>query len=238
MFCKQCGAPLEPGDDFCVNCGARQTPEDSWMVPKFEFAPSPKKNRLPWIILGGSLIVSMIVVTLILVLGTNRDREQPEHVVVATKSIECVVKGQLEEFLDLVPEEVVEAAAAQMGVSVEKFADYLKELGAQIPLAMRETLGANWVCTYQMTEDTPITGERLRQLQQRYEKFGLEVEAARSLLFELEYEGSKLSETRLSTIVVVRIGSRWYYSSTTTETKPAVGTSTAGFSIAKLGIIC
>lgn len=189
MNCKKCGTNLPEGNAACPNCGA-----------------PAKKSKLPWII-GGAVAVLAIVIALLCIFGGKGYEE------VVGKYIEYSFEGKTEQIFDLMPEEVVEAAAKEGGMTVSQMKAYFKQMGESTLISLNDAMGAGWTYSYVITGSEKIKGEDLEAIKAEFETVDLKVSKALEVDVEVTLTGSKQTQTEEMTVTVVKIGTKWYLAS-------------------------
>lgn len=163
-------------------------------------------TRLPWII-GGVVVILVVAIVLLCIFGGKGYEE------VVGKYIEYSFEGKTDQIFDLMPEEVVEAAAKEGGMTVSQMKSYFKKMGESTMVSLNDAMGAGWTYSYEITGSEKITGNDLDEIKDEFKEIDLKVSKALEVEVEVTLSGSKQTQSEEMTVTVVKIGTEWYLAS-------------------------
>ncbi|MBQ9794899.1 MAG: hypothetical protein IJW34_08155 [Clostridia bacterium] len=183
-FCTICGKQSKNGDSFCTKCGAPFSNSETIIKKK-----TAKKLWAPASIIGCALI-SLGIGCFTLFAGSDL-HEDPEKLVEywANAYVEC--DGHA--ILDCYPDEFVELACEEKGLSRSEFAHQLeKQLS-------RKKRSKKW----ELTDVVAFTNKELKQLEDELDEYDLD-SFEEAYYYVIEFSDDD------EWVQVVRIGSDWY----------------------------
>ncbi len=163
-------------------------------------------TRLPWII--GGVVVILVIAIVLLCIFSGKGYEE-----VVGKYIEYSFEGKTEQIFDLMPEEVVEAAAKEGGMTVSQMKSYFKKMGESTMTSLNDAMGAGWTYSYEITGSEKITGSELDAIKDEFQEVDLKVSRAVEVEVEVSLTGSKQTQSEEINVTVVKIGNKWYLAS-------------------------
>ncbi|WP_296119079.1 zinc ribbon domain-containing protein [uncultured Eubacterium sp.] len=217
MFCTECGAKNEDSAKFCVDCGVKlgnsnvrikiPTPSetDSGMNKKVIRKPRKKINVIPIIIL---LILAVAVVTFPrLILSGQSEKKLIKEFIKA----EMTVDG--EKVIEILPDEIVEAAETQGGMTKNEF---IKAVQEQLNSAMNtvvNTYGEEWKYSYEIKSIKKASQEDIEEWKNTYKDgFEMDVDISEGKICEVEinFNGNEIRNTSNIELNLVKIRGKWY----------------------------
>ena len=217
MFCTECGVKNEDSAKFCVECGAKlgnsnvrikiPTPSetDSGMNKKVIRNPRKKINVIPIIIL---LILAVAVVTFpILILSGQSEKKLIKEFIKA----EMTADG--EKVIEILPDEIVEAAETQGGMTKNEF---IKAVQEQLNSAMNtvvNTYGEEWKYSYEIKSIKKASQEDIEEWKNTYKDgFEMDVDISEGKICEVEinFNGNEIRNTSNIELNLVKIRGKWY----------------------------
>ena len=217
MFCTECGAKNEDSAKFCVECGAKlgnsnvrikiPTPSetDSGMNKKVIRNPRKKINVIPIIIL---LILAVAVVTFPrLILSGQSEKKLIKELIKA----EMTADG--EKVIEILPDEIVEAAETQGGMTKNEF---IKAVQEQLNSAMNtvvNTYGEEWKYSYEIKSIKKASQEDIEEWKNTYKDgFEMDVDISEGKICEVEinFNGNEIRNTSNIELNLVKIRGKWY----------------------------
>ena len=239
MFCAKCGAQNDEQSLFCCQCGAQLTepvpvepeppvvpveaeipaevPETVSEMPTRRIRRKRSKKGL-WIGLGAGVagvgiltaiaaaIVSFVVVLAIAIaiIFSNSPRT------VAKDYMKATLKPDMESFLDLSPDAVLDDAMPNISYRKQWAKFHNDEMQAYYDY-LDNKYGDDWEITYKIVDVEDVSTDTLRNIQERYEeRFDCQVKKAKEIELELTFRCNEKEASTDITVTVIKVGSKWY----------------------------
>lgn len=217
MFCTKCGAKNEDSAKFCVECGAKlgnsnvrikiPTPSetDSGMNKKVIRNPRKKINVIPIIIL---LILAVAVVTFPRLILSGQSEKK-----LIKEFIKAEMTADGEKVIEILPDEIVEAAETQGGMTKNEF---IKAVQEQLNSAMNtvvNTYGEEWKYSYEIKSIKKASQEDIEEWKNTYKDgFEMDVDISEGKICEVEinFNGNEIRNTSNIELNLVKIRGKWY----------------------------
>ena len=217
MFCTECGAKNEDSAKFCVECGAKlgnsnvrikiPTPSgtDSGMNKKVIRNPRKKINVIPIIIL---LILAVAVVTFPRLILSGQSEKK-----LIKEFIKAEMTADGEKVIEILPDEIVEAAETQGGMTKNEF---IKAVQEQLNSAMNtvvNTYGEEWKYSYEIKSIKKASQEDIEEWKNTYKDgFEMDVDISEGKICEVEinFNGNEIRNTSNIELNLVKIRGKWY----------------------------
>lgn len=217
MFCTECGAKNEDSAKFCVECGAKlgnsnvrikiPTPSetDSGMNKKVIRNPRKKINVIPIIIL---LILAVAVVTFPRLILSGQSEKK-----LIKEFIKAEMTADGEKVIEILPDEIVEAAETQGGMTKNEF---IKAVQEQLNSAMNtvvNTYGEEWKYSYEIKSIKKASQEDIEEWKNTYKDgFEMDVDISEGKICEVEinFNGNEINNTSNIELNLVKIRGKWY----------------------------
>lgn len=217
MFCTECGAKNEDSAKFCVECGAKlgnsnvrikiPTPSetDSGMNKKVIRNPRKKINVIPIIIL---LILAVAVVTFPRLILSGQSEKK-----LIKEFIKAEMTADGEKVIEILPDEIVEAAETQGGMTKNEF---IKAVQEQLNSAMNtvvNTYGEEWKYSYEIKSIKKALQEDIEEWKNTYKDgFEMDVDISEGKICEVEinFNGNEIRNTSNIELNLVKIRGKWY----------------------------
>lgn len=217
MFCTECGAKNEDSAKFCVECGAKlgnsnvrikiPTPSetDSGMNKKVIRNPRKKINVIPIIIL---LIIAVAVVTFPRLILSGQSEKK-----LIKEFIKAEMTADGEKVIEILPDEIVEAAETQGGMTKNEF---IKAVQEQLNSAMNtvvNTYGEEWKYSYEIKSIKKASQEDIEEWKNTYKDgFEMDVDISEGKICEVEinFNGNEIRNTSNIELNLVKIRGKWY----------------------------
>ena len=217
MFCTECGAKNEDSAKFCVDCGAKlgnsnvrikiPTPSetDSGMNKKVIRKPRKKINVIPIIIL---LILAVAVVTFPRLILSGQSEKK-----LIKEFIKAEMTADGEKVIEILPDEIVEAAETQGGMTKNEF---IKAVQEQLNSAMNtvvNTYGEEWKYSYEIKSIKKASQEDIEEWKNTYKDgFEMDVDISEGKICEVEinFHGNEIRNTSNIELNLVKIRGKWY----------------------------
>lgn len=217
MFCTECGAKNEDSAKFCVDCGAKlgnsnirikiPTPSetDSGMNKKVIRNPRKKINVIPIIIL---LILAVAVVTFPRLILSGQSEKK-----LIKEFIKAEMTADGEKVIEILPDEIVEAAETQGGMTKNEF---IKAVQEQLNSAMNtvvNTYGEEWKYSYEIKSIKKASQEDIEEWKNTYKDgFEMDVDISEGKICEVEinFNGNEIRNTSNIELNLVKIRGKWY----------------------------
>lgn len=217
MFCTECGAKNEDSAKFCVECGAKlgnsnvrikiPTPSetDSGMNKKLIRNPRKKINVIPIIIL---LILAVAVVTFPRLILSGQSEKK-----LIKEFIKAEMTADGEKVIEILPDEIVEAAETQGGMTKNEF---IKAVQEQLNSAMNtvvNTYGEEWKYSYEIKSIKKASQEDIEEWKNTYKDgFEMDVDISEGKICEVEinFNGNEIRNTSNIELNLVKIRGKWY----------------------------
>lgn len=217
MFCTECGAKNEDSAKFCVECGAKlgnsnvrikiPTPSetDSGMNKKVIRNPRKKINVIPIIIL---LILAVAVVTFPRLILSGQSEKK-----LIKEFIKAEMTADGEKVIEILPDEIVEAAETQGGMTKNEF---IKAVQEQLNSAMNtvvNTYGEEWKYSYEIKSIKKASQEDIEEWKNTYKDgFEMDVDILEGKICEVEinFNGNEIRNTSNIELNLVKIRGKWY----------------------------
>ena len=207
MICGKCGAKNLDDATFCRECGAPLNEgrgENAATATRVIPAQSSQRNRKIGII-AVAVVVVVAAIVLIALLGGRSYRATVDQYIEATFS------GNIDEMLELFPEEMLDyAAAASEGID---WAALENELGDTIRdyLDMVDSqYGSDWKVSHEILSVEDMSTEDLKDTQEDFRTIGVDVSAAKSAEVEITIQGSNAETTNTMNVPLIKCGRSWY----------------------------
>lgn len=108
------------------------------------------------------------------------------------------------------PEEVLEDVAEEEGTSVDQVRKNLEKYCDQMMSSFDAEYGIGWTYSYEILGTMDVTGSAFSEWKDSYDSFGLDLKECKKVEVQVTISGSKKSEKLQNTLIVVKLGSRWY----------------------------
>lgn len=236
-FCEFCGTALDEGTAFCHNCGARQEAapqpaEPAAPAPQFvpaqnvspapQFipatavatAPAPKKKISPkLLIIGGAVLAAVIVVVIVLSLVLGGGPEK------ALDNWMTLYSGDVKNLEEMFPEEYWNYVAREEEMSRFELMAEIRENIIDMREEMAQEFGSDYRVSYEILDKEDVDKATLQKISIALAKYGIKpsaVKEACNMQVLLSIQGSKViwgsgeSNTNVTNICAVKIGSDWY----------------------------
>lgn len=231
MFCKNCGQEIKEGVAFCPNCGnkiEKKVNIPSYKKGKFNGSGkninkikkkkiSAKKKKKIKIITG--VVAFIAIVAAIAVYAYNMDYK---HIVNACVKASFSNKGDsVEKTYKLLPEESREALLnnykeENKGADEEEMMEEMQKEYDDLLDMLDEEYGENWKYSFDIKKVEDGSRKEIREWKQNIKdskvKFDREVKGMKKVTIKIRMQsedGEKNDKTDM-TIVVVRLGYKWY----------------------------
>lgn len=217
MFCTECGAKNEDSAKFCVECGAKlgnsnvrikipiPSETDSGMNKKVIRNPRKKINVIPIIIL---LILAVAVVTFPRLILSGQSEKK-----LIKEFIKAEMTADGEKVIEILPDEIVEAAETQGGMTKNEF---IKAVQEQLNSAMNtvvNTYGEEWKYSYEIKSIKKASQEDIEEWKNTYKDgFEMDVDISEGKICEVEinFNGNEIRNTSNIELNLVKIRGKWY----------------------------
>lgn len=217
MFCTECGAKNEDSAKFCVDCGAKlgssnvrikiPAPSEtaSGMNEKVIRKSRKKINVIPIIIL---LILAVAVVTFPRLILSGQSEKK-----LIKEFIKAEMTADGEKVIEILPDEIVEAAETQGGMTKNEF---IKAVQEQLNSAMNtvvNTYGEEWKYSYEIKSIKKASQEDIEEWKNTYKDgFEMDVDISEGKICEVEinFNGNEIRNTSNIELNLVKIRGKWY----------------------------
>lgn len=211
MYCTNCGTKNDDNARFCVECGEKlenYIPGKS-IIPAERIVSAEKggirKNIFPIVVLV-ILAVAVIAFPKLIISGHVEEK-------IIKEFIEAEMTGDAEKITDIVPEEILEAAKTQGGMSREEFTEELQEQLDSVYDNLESTYGTDWKYSCKITSIDKVTQEELEELENTYsEEFEteLDIAAAKTAKVEIAVKGDKIDNSVSLDVGLIKVKNKWY----------------------------
>jgi len=199
-FCSNCGTQISDEERFCPACGTGTATE-----PTASPAPIAKPNKKLFIgaVTVGAFFLFIIAIVLIVALAGGGYKRPIDNMV---KGIQ---RGSWKTFSKAFPEDMVEAMEKAWrlgGIDGDEFIEQAVE-------ETEDTYGKNFKITYKILDKDELSEDDLDDLKDSLEIFGVDgdkIKKAYELEIEMTYKGKKDKDTEEETLIVGKIGGKWY----------------------------
>ena len=217
MFCTECGAKNEDSAKFCVDCGAKldnsnvrikiPTPSetDSGMNKKVIRKPRKKINVIPIIIL---LILAVAVVTFPRLILSGQSEKK-----LIKEFIKAEMTADGEKVVEILPDEITEAAEAQGGITKDEFIQAVQDQLSSTLSAVISTYGEGWKYSYKIKDIKKASQEDIEDWKNTYKnEFEIDVDISEGKICEVEinFNGNEINNTSNIELNLVKIRGKWY----------------------------
>lgn len=217
MFCTECGAKNEDSAKFCVDCGAKlgnsnirikiPTPSetDSGMNKKVIRNPRKKINVIPIIIL---LILAVAVVTFPRLILSGQSEKK-----LIKEFIKAEMTADGEKVIEILPDEIVEAAETQGGMTKNEFIKAVQEQLNSVMNTVVNTYGEEWKYSYEIKSIKKASQEDIEEWKNTYKDgFEMDVDISEGKICEVEinFNGNEIRNTSNIELNLVKIRGKWY----------------------------
>lgn len=203
MFCGKCGTQIEDGAVSCPNCGVAVTPAPTpsdIIAPKGKRTINFKDPKTLGIIAGAVAVVLLVF----LLFGGQSYKSAVNNF------MEGVFEADGNQILKSIPDELIDQAMEESGMSRKEMASYLgDELGS-----MFEELDYyldDWSVSHKITGTDKYDSDELAELKEDYKDYyDIKIKDALIVEVEMTVKAAGMEESTEIEIGVIKIGSSWY----------------------------
>lgn len=181
---------------------------DSGPVGPAKSAAIKSSQRYRMIGIGAVVLVAIVAVVVVVALFGGRSYED-----VIRQYFDATYKMDMRRILDLFPQEVLDTALEESGYRREDLNDMMDTLSNTLESELdviTDSLGEDWELTYEIVDDDDMSNRDLRDLQERYETYGVEVDAAKTVEVEITVSGADRESSNTINIPLIKSGRSWY----------------------------
>lgn len=207
MFCGKCGAQNLEDATFCKECGAllnNASSTGSAAETVQTNQATGKRNR----IIGIAAVAVAALVVIILAVSIFGGRSYKSAV---NEYVEASFTADGKTMVSLMPDEVVENACEDTGMTKSEFTEYLTE-ALQESLEYYDDYFDNWSYSYEIIETEDYSKEALKSLKEDYaDEFDVSVKAAKIVTVEVTITADEENTfTNSLEVKVIKVGGSWY----------------------------
>lgn len=235
MFCKSCGSPLQaapPSGGYTQYGGPEQgtsyydpsqggqysDPAQSGQYygqsqagqyyAQAATASAAQVNRRHRII--GIAAVAIAVIAVFFLLSSLFGGRSYKSTV--TQFLDASFDGDARAIFELLPDDLIDYMTDEMGYDREQITDELDGLSSQLQWmlsSLSSYLGDDWDLSYQVVGAEDLSGSDLRDIQDTYDSYDVDVKAAKNVEVELSIQAGNLDETQTIQVPVIKVGRSW-----------------------------
>ena len=198
MFCQACGAPLQTPQ---ANAASART-----TTATASATGTNQRNRI--IGIAAVVVAAAIVVFLVSSLFGGRSYKST-----VTQFLDASFDGDARAIFELLPDDLIDYMTDEMGYDREQITDELDSLSSQLQWmlsSLSSYLGDDWDLSYQVVGAEDLSGSDLRDIQDTYDSYDVDVKAAKNVEVELSIQAGNLDETQTIQVPVIKVGRSWY----------------------------
>lgn len=209
MYCVKCGSEIPDNSEFCSVCGNRVSPERK---KNGGLSVDNQTKQHKWI--GIAVIVGMVLLVSVgIALFINRGRDYEK---VVEKFMESIIKGDVSQIMEYVPDEVLNAVVVDAGGAgdVEAALENMEMSLASGFATLDQQYGKGWSCTYEIGDFEDFNRMELMELMNAYKEHGadIEISEAKRCIVDMTIEDKNGDEIRSTStpISVIKSNGKWY----------------------------
>lgn len=206
MICEKCGTQNAEGIENCVRCGEplqqepTQNPKSkkTTLLDFFKDLPGNKEKLIALIAVAAAALI-FVVIILCLIFGGNSPKA------VAEKYVKGATKPNYSAVVKLIHKDVLDEA------DDDDIRDNIKLYNRSVKRLFEETYGDSWKIDITSVDEDELKKSKLRDIKDYYDdEYDLEVTDAREVEIEVDIEGEDEDGEEEFTIIVIKIGGKWY----------------------------
>lgn len=206
MFCGSCGAKNEDGALFCAECGAVLNP-DQPPVQNFGEVPQPEQKSTNTRLVGMIAVGAVALIAVVILLVSLFSGGGPSGVV--DDALDAMFSADADDFVDLIPDAVMDMLEEQAGMSRKDFVESLQEELDDLEDEMeQEDASIDW----DITDEDELSKKEVKALQSSYDMVGIDMKITEAAEVKVKLiakmDGEK--ETETITFPVIKVDGDWY----------------------------
>lgn len=211
MYCRKCGNELSDNSAFCPKCGNRVT-EKKDETEKKNLTIKHKRNWPKWVGVAVIACVMLLIVGGTFFIISNRKTYED----VVENYIESSMENNIEEIMDLIPEEILQDMVRTTGEdSIEAALNSLQRFITST-LSNIEEYSGSYSYHIRDVEDVKdsetIEEETIEELKKRYANFGIDISEVKKCIVDIDLMDSNgLPIQRMSIVIPgIKCDGKWY----------------------------
>lgn len=219
MYCTNCGAKNEDGAKFCVKCGEKlnnsslgRKIEVTEKTPYFEQAVGKKSKEVHKKIKIIPVVILLILVVAVVIFPKFIMSGQAEKKIIK-EFMEAEMTGDAEKIIDILPEEILEIAKTEGGMSRNELAEEMRKQFDSVIGTLESTYGEDWKYSYKINSIKKLSQEDMEDIKDMYSddlEMKLDISEAKTAKVEVNVRGDNLDNTLTLDVNLLKIKNKWY----------------------------
>ena len=200
MYCGKCGTKNDDTAAFCEACGAPLKPPvpqgaaaQAVTVPRSNFSG---KGKLAAIVAGAVVIV----LAAWMLLGGRGYKATVEQF------FDAAMEGDIDGIIDTIPPDLIDYAKKNEDLDDEELETLVQQIEGQLQRIDGLLSGVG----IEITGDSDITGDELKELQEEYREYDVKVKEAKNVDVTISLDAGLFSDSEDVEVPVVKVGRSWY----------------------------
>lgn len=227
MYCIKCGAENENNARFCVECGAKLqnvhmgrgnavtekkvTEKLPYMNKVEEVTKKSQKESLRKIKIV-PIIILLILVAAVVVFPKFIMSGQEEKKIIK-EFVKAEMTGDTQKIIDILPEEVLEAARTEGGMSRNELAEEMRKQFDSVIGTLESAYGEDWKYSYKINSIKKVSQEDLEDIKDMYSndlELELDISEAKTAEVEINVSGNQIENSNTLDVSLIKVGGTWY----------------------------
>lgn len=219
MYCTNCGAKNEDEAKFCVKCGEKLNNSSSGKkieatkkTPYIEQAVGKKSKEAHKKIKIVPIVILLILVVAVVIFPKFIMSGQAEKKIIK-EFMEAEMTGDAEKIIDILPEEILEIAKTEGGMSRDELAEEMRKQFDSVIGTLESTYGEDWKYSYKINSIKKVSQEDLEDIKDMYSddfEMELDISEAKTAKVEVNVSGDNLDNTLTLDVNLLKIKNKWY----------------------------
>lgn len=220
MYCTNCGTKNKDNAKFCVECGEKfennnlriKTAVTEPAIYKSEkktegsLKKSFKKIKIVPIVILLLLVVTVIVFPKFIIAGQTEKK-------IIKEFVKAEMTGDVEKIIDNLPEEILEIAKTEGGMSRDELAEAMRKQFDSAIDTLESTYGKDWKYSYKINSLKKVSQEDLEDIKDMYSddfEIELDISEAKSAEVEINISGNQIENNITLDVSLIKAGGTWY----------------------------